>query len=68
VYGLVRRSSVEKFDRLGPVFDRLQLVEGDLTDQSSLDNLVREIQPDESLQPCRAKFCPDLMDAAGADG
>ena len=47
VYGLVRRSSVEKFDRIGQMVDLLELVEGDLTDQSSLDNLVREIQPDE---------------------
>ncbi len=58
VYGLVRRSSVEKFDRLGPVFDRLQLVEGDLTDQSSLDNLVREIQPDEVYNLAAQSFVP----------
>ncbi|HEX5411821.1 MAG TPA: GDP-mannose 4,6-dehydratase, partial [Terriglobia bacterium] len=58
VYGIVRRSSVEKFDRIGPVVDRLQLVEGDLTDQSSLDNLVREIQPDEVYNLAAQSFVP----------
>lgn len=58
VFGLVRRSSVEKFDRLGQMVDRLQLVEGDLTDQSSLDNLVREIQPDEVYNLAAQSFVP----------
>src|SRR5690348_609064 len=58
VYGLVRRSSVEKFDRIGPMVDRLQLVEGDLTDQSSLDNIVREIQPDEVYNLAAQSFVP----------
>jgi GDPmannose 4,6-dehydratase len=58
VYGLVRRSSVEKFDRLAHMVDRLQLVEGDLTDQSSLDNLVREIQPDEVYNLAAQSFVP----------
>ena len=38
VYGLVRRSSLEKFDRIELCIDRINLVEGDLTDQSSLDS------------------------------
>ncbi len=58
VFGLVRRSSVEKFDRIGRMVDRLQLVEGDLTDQSSLDNLVREIQPDEVYNLAAQSFVP----------
>jgi GDPmannose 4,6-dehydratase len=39
VYGLVRRSSLEKFDRIQLCIDRINLVQGDLTDQSSLDNI-----------------------------
>ena len=58
VYGLVRRSSVEKFDRLGQTLDRLHLVEGDLTDQSSLDNLIREIRPDEVYNLAAQSFVP----------
>ena len=47
VYGLVRRSSLEKYDRIGHLIDRLRFVEGDLTDQSSLDSAVQSVQPDE---------------------
>ncbi|HXB22040.1 MAG TPA: GDP-mannose 4,6-dehydratase, partial [Candidatus Solibacter sp.] len=37
VYGLVRRRSLEKYDRIEFIVPRLKFVEGDLTDQSSLD-------------------------------
>jgi len=47
VYGIIRRSSVENFDRICHLKDKLKLVQGDLTDQSSLDEAVRSIQPDE---------------------
>jgi GDPmannose 4,6-dehydratase len=47
VYGLVRRSSLEKFDRLTDIREQVRFVEGDLTDQGSLDIALREIQPDE---------------------
>lgn len=58
VYGLVRRSSVEKFDRLGRMIDDIHLVDGDLTDQSSLDNLVQEFQPDEVYNLAAQSFVP----------
>ena len=47
VYGLVRRSSLEKYDRIEHLIDRLTFLEGDLTDQSSLDSAVQGTQPDE---------------------
>jgi GDPmannose 4,6-dehydratase len=47
VYGLVRRSSGEKFDRIEHISDKIKLVEGDLTDQGSLDMVVQELQPHE---------------------
>src|SRR6516164_11249063 len=47
VYGLVRRSSLEKFDRVAHIADRICFVEGDLTDQGSLDEAIQQIQPDE---------------------
>ncbi len=34
VYGMVRRSSVQRFDRIQHITDRLHLIQGDLTDQS----------------------------------
>jgi GDPmannose 4,6-dehydratase len=47
VYGLVRRSSVKKYDRIEHILDKIELVEGDLTDQSSLDTALFNVQPDE---------------------
>ena len=48
IYGMVRRSSNPNFKNCEAFInnDRFQLVYGDLTDSTSLDNLVREIQPD----------------------
>ena len=48
VYGMIRRSSNPNFKNCKAFMNhnRFQLVYGDLTDSTSLDNLVREIQPD----------------------
>jgi GDPmannose 4,6-dehydratase len=58
VYGLIRRSSVEKFDRIESFMERIELVEGDLTDQSSLDNAVHTVQPDEIYNFAAQSFVP----------
>lgn len=58
VYGIVRRSSLERFDRIEHIIDRLHLVQGDLTDQSSLDEAVRRIQPDEVYNLAAQSFVP----------
>jgi len=34
VYGIVRRSSLEKYDRVERIAEQIKFVEGDLTDQS----------------------------------
>lgn len=47
VHGLVRRSASPNFWRIEHIIDQLKLVPGDLTDQSSLDNAIRKIQPNE---------------------
>ena len=47
VYGLVRRSSLEKFDRLESIIGDIKLIEGDLTDQGSLDLAIQLARPDE---------------------
>jgi GDPmannose 4,6-dehydratase len=47
VYGLVRRSSTEKFDRIEHLRDRITLLQGDLLDQRSLGDALRESRPDE---------------------
>ncbi len=38
VVGMVRRSSVERFERIDEIRDKIELVQGDLTDQTSLDD------------------------------
>lgn len=47
VAGMVRRSSTTNFDRIRHIQDDIDIVAGDLLDQSSLMDIVREYQPDE---------------------
>ena len=47
VHGMVRRSSTETFQRLQDCRDALTLHTGDLLDQRSLVDVMRECQPDE---------------------
>ena len=58
VHGMVRRSSVEKFDRISHLQDRIQFVQGDLTDQSSLDEAIRSASPDEVYNLAAQSFVP----------
>jgi GDPmannose 4,6-dehydratase len=58
VFGLVRRSSVKKFDRIESLMDDIELVEGDLTDQSSLDSVVQSVKPDEVYNFAAQSFVP----------
>ena len=50
VFGLTRRSSLEKFDRIESFMDTITLVEGDLTDQSSLDSVMQTVQRNFGLE------------------
>ena len=47
VFGLIRRSSTNNTWRLHKVIDKIELVQGDLTDQSSLNKAITLIKPDE---------------------
>lgn len=47
VYGLVRRLSTPNTTRIENIADKVILLEGDLTDQSSLNVAVQTAQPDE---------------------
>lgn len=47
VHGLVRRSSSLNTGRIDHIFDRLRLHFSDLTDASSLNRLLHDIQPEE---------------------
>jgi GDPmannose 4,6-dehydratase len=47
VHGLVRRSSTEAFERLKHIRDAIELHSGDLLDQRSLGDVMRECEPHE---------------------
>ena len=47
VIGVVRRSSTLNFERIAEIQDRLTLVSGDLLDEVSLINILREHRPQE---------------------
>ena len=54
VYGIIRRSSSFNTNRINHIFQdpheknlRLKLIFGDLTDASSINKIVRDVQPDE---------------------
>jgi GDPmannose 4,6-dehydratase len=58
VYGMVRRASFQRFDRIEHILDRVEIIEGDLTDQSSLDDAIRTIAPDEVYNLASQSFVP----------
>ena len=47
VHGLVRRTSTVSTSRLETFMDNVHLVQGDLTDESSLVSAIRQSEPDE---------------------
>jgi GDPmannose 4,6-dehydratase len=47
VFGLMRRSSTEKLERIAHIQNRVTLVSGDLLDEMSLIKVLQDTQPDE---------------------
>lgn len=47
VHGLIRRSSIDKTDRIDEVLSDVRLHHGDMTDSCNLIKLMSEIEPDE---------------------
>jgi GDPmannose 4,6-dehydratase len=58
VYGMVRRSSTENFDRIDHLTDRITLVQADLLDQSSLVEALEEARPTELYNLGAQSFVP----------
>ena len=58
VYGMVRRSSTESFERIAHLRDRIEIREGDLLDQLSLIMLLRDIDPHEVYNLAAMSFVP----------
>jgi GDPmannose 4,6-dehydratase len=58
VYGMVRRSSTENFERINHIRDKLTLAHGDLLDQFSILRIMDEIRPDEVYNLGAQSFVP----------
>ncbi|ARV60973.1 GDP-mannose 4,6-dehydratase [Nostocales cyanobacterium HT-58-2] len=58
VFGLVRRSSTSNLERISHLFNQIQIVSGDLLDQTSLMDVVTETQPDEIYNLASQSYVP----------
>ncbi|MGI6680884.1 MAG: GDP-mannose 4,6-dehydratase [Bdellovibrionota bacterium] len=58
VWGMARRSSVEKFDRIEHLRDKIKLIQGDLLDEFSLMTTLRKVKPSELYNLAAMSFVP----------
>ncbi len=58
VAGMVRRSSTVNFGRIEHIQDRVELVHGDLLDQTSLIDIMRQHRPNEIYNLAAQSFVP----------
>ncbi len=58
VYGLIRRSSTQNFERVAHIQDRIEFLNADLLDQNSLTNAIAEAKPDEVYNLAAQSFVP----------
>ena len=58
VCGMVRRASVEKYERIEHIRDQVELVQGDLLDQYSLISVLKQVRPSEVYNLAAQSFVP----------
>lgn len=58
VFGMVRRSSTESFDRINHIKNQVTLVQADLLDQLSIINIIEEHKPEEVYNLAAQSFVP----------
>ena len=58
VFGMVRRSSTETFERIESIIGRIDLLQADLLDQLSLINILKQIRPDEIYNLASQSYVP----------
>ncbi len=58
VFGMVRRSSTENFERIDHIKDQVELIEADLLDQHSLIEALKKSKPDEVYNLAAQSFVP----------
>ncbi len=58
VVGMTRRTSTEVHERIEHLVDRIEIVSGDLLDQSSMTTLIGDVGPDEVYNLAAQSFVP----------
>ncbi len=58
VFGMVRRSSTDTMERIRDFKDKLTIVDGDLADQTSLNAVIKQVEPDEVYHLAAMSFVP----------
>jgi len=58
VVGMTRRTSTEVHERIQHLVDRIEIVSGDLLDQSSMTTLIGDVAPDEVYNLAAQSFVP----------
>ncbi|MEM9950646.1 MAG: GDP-mannose 4,6-dehydratase [Chloroflexota bacterium] len=58
VYGMVRRTSTVRYERIRHIQDDIHLIQGDLGDQTSLNRAMTDIMPDEVYNLAAQSFVP----------
>lgn len=58
VFGMVRRSSTEKFERIAHLMGQIELLQGDLLDQFSLISVLKAAKPCEVYNLAAQSFVP----------
>jgi GDPmannose 4,6-dehydratase len=58
VCGMVRRASVENFERINHIREKIELFQGDLLDQYSLISVIKDTKPSEIYNLAAQSFVP----------
>lgn len=58
VVGMTRRSSTDVHERIEHIVDHIEIVSGDLLDQSSMTSIVAAVKPDEVYNLAAQSFVP----------
>lgn len=58
VYGMVRRTSIDRFERIYHILDKVELLQADLLDQSSLTSVIQKAKPSEVYNLAAQSFVP----------
>ena len=58
VVGMTRRTSTDVHERIGHLGEQIEIVSGDLLDQSSMTSIVDDVKPDEIYNLAAQSFVP----------